>query len=955
MSRRFFLSYVRQGASAGIMGVDSLRGAIARPPEVVPRLLVERDGVPLAPIEGPPIRVMDPGDVIGINRSAVTRQYPEPGSTNGPPNELAYVEFSRPDMPWMFTPASATPEQRLRPWIVLVVVPLQAEIPGNRPASFPRVAVSELPDLKDSHAWAHAQVMAADANDIPRAIERHAAGTVSRLICPRKLEPFTAYRASVVPTFDATLNPSWDVDRGGTVELRTYLDWTFHTGPKGDFEELVRLLQPIESTSGLGTRAVSANRPWPTFKTLRALAGTPDDTTPAVSQQDGALAVPGQDARPSLDNACATAFRTRMAEHLNQPFAGAEAEEPPPDDPREIPASQGTSLAPPMYGAHHANVQEIDPAASGWVQDLNLDPRRRAAAAMGTRYVQENQEFLMARAWEQLRDIEQANRLRRIAELSSVSADALHRRSVATLTPSEVLGLAAPARTRVRRGAATLSAEVHKSTLPAALATPAFGRLARRSGPIARRMFSARSSMLVERSLTGEERVLPRPVTTAAPLVSLIRQTEPGSADITNRRAAMFRRLVGAGEEVKFAEGLAAAKHAVDDAERAAVGGLIFPAALAPARDAIRGVLAGSDLASGLVGPLRVLFDDPQQVQAAAGVIGVVSAFINQRVIEPAVPIPRPGVAVNPGDLRDDLVAALRPSDHLARRLADRISVPFPKPDDPLARVMTHPEFPAPLAMALLQTWPNAVLPGLESFPINRVALLETNPAFTAAFLVGANHEMNREFLWREFPTDQRGTPFKHFWPRPPAAGSDGREIDAIVRWPTGRPLAANLAAGRGAETVLLVRGDVLRRFPKMIVMAAPATNPAGAVGPFDSWLLPTFPIPFPNDSMAYVFQLDVVRALGSPGWFFVFQEPITVPRYGFDVTRSGPPTTWNDLAWGDVHLSRGMFVDVARGPDVGVPDARGATWGASAADMATVTYQRPFRLLFHARALFNV
>ena len=97
----------------------------------------------------------------------------------------------------------------------------------------------------------------------------------------------------------------------------------------------------------------------------------------------------------------------------------------------------------------------------------------------------------MARAWEQLRDIELANRLRRIAELGSVTADALHRRSVATLTPSEVLGLAAPARTRVRRGERTLSAEVQRSTLPPAVATPAFGRLARRDGPIARRMFRA--------------------------------------------------------------------------------------------------------------------------------------------------------------------------------------------------------------------------------------------------------------------------------------------------------------------------------------------------------------------------------------------------------------------------------------------------------------------------------
>jgi hypothetical protein len=140
-----------------------------------------------------------------------------------------------------------------------------------------------------------------------------------------------------------------------------------------------------------------------------------------------------------------------------------------------------------------------------------------------------------------------------------------------------------------------------------------------------------------------------------------------------------------------------------------------------------------------------------------------------------------------------------------------------------------------------------------------------------------------------------------------------------------------------------------------MIVMAAPALNAAGDLGPFASWLLPTFPVPFPNEAMAYIFQLDVNVALGSPGWFFVFQEPITVPRYGFDAERSGAATSWNDLAWGDVRLSRGMFVDIGRSPAVVPPQTGGATWGATGADMATISYQRPFRLLFHARALFNV
>ena len=30
--------------------------------------------------------------------------------------------------------------------------------------------------------------------------------------------------------------------------------------------------------------------------------------------------------------------------------------------------------------------------------------------------------------------------------------------------------------------------------------------------------------------------------------------------------------------------------------------------------------------------------------------------------------------------------------------------------------------------------------------------------------MVGLNHEFARELLWREYPTDQRGSYFRQFW-----------------------------------------------------------------------------------------------------------------------------------------------------------------------------------------------
>ena len=103
---------------------------------------------------------------------------------------------------------------------------------------------------------------------------RGGAGAVSRLVCPRRLQEGVSYRACVVPAFDATLAPR-GASRRGHVELPIYDSWTFRAGAKEDFEELVLRLHPVESMASLGTRPISAFRPWPTWKTLRALAGTP--------------------------------------------------------------------------------------------------------------------------------------------------------------------------------------------------------------------------------------------------------------------------------------------------------------------------------------------------------------------------------------------------------------------------------------------------------------------------------------------------------------------------------------------------------------------------------------------------------------------------------------------------------------------------------------------------------
>ena len=66
-------------------------------------------------------------------------------------------------------------------------------------------AFAELPDLRDSWAWAHSQA-AADNTTSPGAVGNALNGSphlsLSRLVCPRILAANTDYIACVVPTFE---------------------------------------------------------------------------------------------------------------------------------------------------------------------------------------------------------------------------------------------------------------------------------------------------------------------------------------------------------------------------------------------------------------------------------------------------------------------------------------------------------------------------------------------------------------------------------------------------------------------------------------------------------------------------------------------------------------------------------------------------------------------------------
>ena len=281
-----FLPWVRQGVAAAVTTPDTLgkqRGVVDL------NAVLKVNGTPRPPMT---VRLRGPADVVGIDSNQIIRMEPHPGTADFEPNYFPCVEFDRPDFPWLFTPAGPAANAKLRPWLCLVVVRKQDGVTlASTPDSplpvlqiaAPALPASELPDLNESWAWAHAQAAGADSTD---ALNGSPDCSLSRLICPRILAPNTDYIACVVPTFDlgsragrgiaiqdselvspSALTPAWSPapppagQAPAPVVLPVYHQWEFRTGIGGDFASLAARLRPQPAPAELGHRPFAIGAP----------------------------------------------------------------------------------------------------------------------------------------------------------------------------------------------------------------------------------------------------------------------------------------------------------------------------------------------------------------------------------------------------------------------------------------------------------------------------------------------------------------------------------------------------------------------------------------------------------------------------------------------------------------------------------------------------------------------
>lgn len=881
-----------------------------------------------------PVELYGPGDIVGIDLRHVIRTEPRVSTPNYEPNYLSGIEFDHPDLPWMFTPA-APKGDRLRPWLALIVLKPGEFNPLGQTTPLPAIEVLQreaLQDLSESWNWAHVQV--SGDTPLPDAMNTARGSVISRLLCPRRLDPEIGYSAFLVPAFEigrlvglgqdvsalATADPAWTTRTAMPLPLPYYYSFSFHTSDEGDFESLVRRLTPRILPAEVGERPMEVDQPASGISS----AGPPLGLEGAL---ESVLTTPTDWKDPDK-----TAFQTDTQNWINQTMAATDDPAAPnPDDP---------VIVPPMYGRWHAAVQSVDRTATGWMCDLNLDPRNRAAAGMGTQVVQIERTALMASAWQQVEGIRKANQLLNQAQLARTALQQIYRNQLQVAEPATLLAWTAPLHSRLMASPITIRATVRASRVPERMLSPTFRRVTRprrRLGlaPVAR-------TSLLTRVNSGEVLVLPppKPPNGLVSIEQVSNQVAPPSTPAATGwqrillLLAILLLVIAIAASVGFAAALVVAVivAAVAAANWSRLMALLQP----PTPPPIVGLAGFTPVAVSAVPPRPDFLVTPagaaappstssggDSLQAAAfrsATFGLFT-YLQSFPVDPPQP-----PALNFAELKSTLITRLNPALTVSRRVQAMISISSRlnwTPADPLDTIMAAPDFPQPMYVPLRDLSPDYVLPGVEQILPDTVGVLQTNRRFIESYMVGLNYEMARQLLWNDYPTDQRGSYFRQFWdvsayvptPKDPTDPAQLiellKDIPLIHTWP--KPTALGQHPNRHDvvlnNVVLLVRGELFRRYPTAIVYAGKAMldgeDPPKRVLDENDERYPIFRGTLPNDITFLGFNLSVDDARGgtaaSPqGFFFVFQEQPCEPRFGLEPTEDQSPSIqhWADLAW---------------------------------------------------------
>lgn len=923
-------------------------------------------------------QLIGPGDIIGIQKKAVARIEPKPGIDEMEPNYLPYIEFYDEDFPWRYTPAmpDSGTAKKLTPWITLIVL-AESEYTYNSNVNgiLPFIAVEQkyLPNLAEQ--WAYAHVHVSDEIEDPdtnnkvdwiRKNDPHRSS--SRILGSRKLNASTRYRAFLVPSFETgrlagmddltnigttdALKFAWTYNAAGTavVNLPVYYDWQFTTDETGDFEHLLNQLVPRPVDPLVGTRKMDVRNPGPGLDDLFV-----SNITTEYLGLGGALRSPFTVQYNWVNGTEENLFKDRLTEILNLDDSimqtGWSA-------PTWMPGSGDPVITAPIYGRWHAKVVQVtNSASSNWVNEINLNMENRAAAGLGTDIMINKQEEYMDRAWEQLGDVLEANQRIMAAYYAELASLAAYDKHIAGRTDDSYVNFTSHFHDRatVDTGGSTESASYHVDSTSLTTSTSIVVK------KLVNRNSSVSKKATAEINTTGVE------------------FQDSFIANVNDATMPDVTAAVPKYKPVEFMDNYTAASTFATQ---------------------IAGYQSGSQSSPGY--PTSGTNPNITNHNIFQDIIDYYGQYTE----------PAPAPEMDMSQFRSDLDVSIYPETQIRARwntgvFQEGVSVVLEKP------IMAEPRFGDPMYEKLRDISSDYIIPNIHMIQENTITLLETNPQFIESYMVGLNHEMSRELMWREYPTDQRGTYFTQFWSvkdhvhlvYPPVSSAIMDDIKPIGEWPLTTDLGDSTHKNVGSSPstlVLLVRGKLLQKYPNAVIYAHPADIRRETTTPYDpdpystqhrNFLanVPPEDVKFPifkasvaPDILLFGFDLTATEAMGDVnnttnypdtqnfdypgGYYFVIKEREGDIRFGMDVNNANFEY-WNDLAWNHVTKNANGYIDLSAsftGPSKDDPQTNGGdplipddsyfsvSWKESSADMAYAFYQLPAGVAVHANKLLK-
>lgn len=926
----------------------------------------------------------EPGDIAGIEQSAIIKTNPRSDVINFEPNYFPYIEFYDADFAWRYTPFKDN-NNRLRPWLMLVVLEKHEfqRLPIQKEAVLPSIGINDgfkppFPPAGQLWAWAHVHVnrLSGDIKDL-----LPTNNSSSRILCPRKLKPHTQYFAFLLPTFERgrraglmyTQNevyeasiqaPAWG---DGQKEFPFYYEWTFSTGENEDFESLAQKIKARELDPNVGKRWIDLQnggyglryvdnaeeegvyeKPIIKDGKVQKEAIAVDTIRRGAILMEGALQVWGSELPALIDiEQKDETYLEKLEALLNLDEDLKSANDPPENHPSYTDYDDPIVL-PPIYGRWHAQKNRVDKDQEDpdWCNQLNLDPRYRVVAGLGAEVVRRNQEAYMDKAWKQFDQLFELNDYLRKMQFSLAVSQSIVDKHFKKMSGLRNLSISGGIQ-HIAQGEHTesLGTTIYNKAIPKAFFSPAMEKITNGNRGWVKKSNALQKSQ--NRSLTS--RSFKREMGSFGlyneiPEISVSEDFLDMSKLILE--CCLYRYLSRTPNDRIKNEQLKAMQQTSGKPGIAAfqyekIDGSVDEVAL----NKLASILADSGIR---------IFEQQTFLEK------LYEQFFGYFSIRPQERKARLKVE----DLSIHLTKQIAPKAALRKKVSARLGSADLLADN-FDTIMAAPEFPDAVSTKLNEIGFENMVSNLDLIPPNTYGLMFTNPAFVEAFMVGMNHEMSRELLWREFPTDQRGTYFRKFWDDRDSE-VDQEDIKPIHMWKNNLLGKNSLRAAReGGQVVIVLRADLLMRFPNVVVYLQNAVideTQNRVLGSNVVW--PSFFYEVDPDIYFIGFSISRDDATTGEGYFFVMKERPGEMQFGLDIVANprSAPTQWDSLNWETDLPGVKDYIDLNKKDHTPPLTVReGIPWGngepakgypGNAANMAWILQQKPTSVAVHISKL---